>query len=115
MEGYKVNIPFDFAVGNKVFASGDYQFGVKDQFAMVAVLRIRNEHTNNWLDMHVLTNGSRTRDGQAILRFDRFGDRYVLKEMLATEFGLSAPKSKLYTTEVNVGPEPTGSVAMVLK
>ena len=115
MEGYTANIPFDFAVGNKIFAPGDYQVGVKDQFTMAAVLRIRNENTDNWLDMRVLTNGSRTRDGQAVLRFDCFGDRYVLKQILATDFGLSAPKSKLYATDVKIGPEPTASIDIVLQ
>jgi hypothetical protein len=92
---YQAQIPFDFIIGSKVYKAGDYIIKVEKPLAAGTVLTVQNAKTHTLRQMTVLTNGSRSFLDKTVLMFDRYGDQYILTQMVSTDFGLSAPKTKI--------------------
>lgn len=113
-ESYRAQIPFDFTVKNKLYKAGDYVVSVKGASMTQAVLTIKNVKTRDSRQMPVWTNGSRSKMEKTILMFDRYGDQYVLKQIISPDFGISAPRSKIRNLAAKVIGQPDQTVAIVL-
>ena len=112
---YKANIPFDFTIGKKIYNAGDYIINVKslNQHA-AAVLSVKNAKTRDLREMIVSTNGSRSLVDKTVLIFERYGDQYVMTQMVSPDYGLSAPKSNVKNRIAKKIGKPEESVAIVL-
>ncbi len=87
----KAEVPFDFAVGEKMLPAGDYLIFRQGEF-----LRIQNRNTNSML--YVIPNaGEVARDRQPRLRFHYLNGFYFLKSITASSSANSAelPTSRL--------------------
>ncbi len=73
----KTSIPFEFAVGNRIFPAGDYSLVSTPP----ALLELRDSHGRTLVK--VLTNSAETRDTPAAptLRFERRDGRYSLAQV----------------------------------
>lgn len=114
MTNYKAHIPFDFKIGKKIYKTGDYVINVRNQNGNWAVLSVRNVENRDFLTLGVLTNGSRSLVDKTILMFDRYDDQYILTQMVATDFGVSMPKSKNKKLYAKKFGQPDETVAIVL-
>jgi hypothetical protein len=88
-DALKIAIPFDFHVGAKAFASGDYTVcKVADH-----TLAIRNRNNGNSA-MTVVASGDRNRNpGKSMLRFNRYGNQYFLSAVFGPSEGWVLPAS----------------------
>lgn len=111
---YKANIPFDFTIGKKTYEAGNYVINVRNLNQVVVVLSVKNTETRDSLEMAVPINGSRSLVDKTVLMFDRYGDQYILTQMVSTDFGLSAPKSKINKRSAKKSGKVDESVAVVL-
>ncbi len=113
---YRAQIPFDFKIGNKTYKTGNYIISVKSPFTLGAtILAVRNAKTRDLQQMAVfLTNGSRSLMDKTVLIFDRYGDQYILTKMVSSDFGISAPKSKIKNRVVKKLGQPKQTVAIFL-
>lgn len=90
---YRAQIPFNFTFAQNVYPAGEYIIRVDNVYA-APLLTVENVQTRKAKQMPVFSNGSRASAEKTILRFDRLGDLYVLKQLISSDFGLSAPKTK---------------------
>lgn len=87
----KAEVPFDFAVGDKMLPAGDYLI-----FRQGVFLRIQNRNTNSAL--YIIPNvGEVARDLQPRLRFHHLNGFYFLKSIAASSSATSVdlPTSRL--------------------
>jgi len=83
--------PFDFTVGNKNFASGEYRVAaVAPQVLAIRSLDGRSTQV-------VIAQASQAKDKQsnAVLTFNRYGDRYFLSRLSDPNHGWELPKSRV--------------------
>lgn len=92
---YRANIPFDFTVGNKTYEKGDYIFKLKSPNYLATILTIKSKKGREMLVSAVVKNGSTSKNNKTSLVFNRLYNKYVLKKIVAPEFGFNAPKSKV--------------------
>lgn len=111
---YRAQIPFDFTIKNKLYKSGDYVISVKGASILQAVLTVKNIKTRDSRQLAVWTNGSRSKMEKTILMFDRYGDQYVLKQVISPDFGLTAPRSKIRNRIAKKIRQPDQTVAIIL-
>ncbi len=111
---YKAHIPFDFKIGKKAFQAGDYKISIKEPFEQGSILTVRNAKTYDLGQTTVLRNGSRSQMNKTVLMFDRYDNQYVLTQMISTDFGFFAPKSKAKKLIAKKLGKPDESVAVVL-
>jgi hypothetical protein len=114
MRRYRAQIPFDFIVGNKIYKTGEYIIRLDNPLNSAVILTIENVQTHHQKVMPVLQNGSRSLVNKTVLMFDRYGDQYVLKQLVSYDFGISAPKPKLKKQFAKNYGEPEQSVAIIL-
>ena len=88
----RANIPFDFAVGSKQLPAGHYRFYTESNDTLV----IQGDAPGASALSRVYGADDSGR-GSSRLIFDRFGDRYFLREIQATSIAINAeiPASKL--------------------
>ena len=91
---YKAQIPFDFNVGNKTYQAGDYKISLYNPSGLCAILKLENTETRDFIQLNVLTNGSRSRMNKTSLMFDQYGDQYSLSEVVSDDYGVSVTKTK---------------------
>ena len=111
---YQAQIPFDFKIGNKAYKAGNYIISVRKPIEAGTNLTVENSKTHNLRQMFVSKNGSRSLVDKTILMFDRYGDIYILRQMVSTDFGLTAPKSKNENLLAKGFRQPEESLAIVL-
>ena len=111
---YRAQIPFDFTIGKKHYKAGDYIINVRSVNQLSAVLSVKNEKTLDLREMFVTSNGSRSLVDKTILMFDRYGNQYILTQMVSSDYGLSAPRSKAKNRIAKKFGQPAESVAIVL-
>jgi len=111
---YRAQIPFDFKIGSKAYKAGDYIIKVENQLSMARVLMFKNAKTHNLRQLFVLPSGSRSLVDKTILMFDRYGEEYVLTEMVSPDFALSIPKTKTKKHFVKNPGQPDQTLAIVL-
>jgi hypothetical protein len=84
-----VTIPFDFTVGAKSFAAGEYR--VNQQASHVLAIR----SVNGQASMMIMTNAAppTAPPGKAKLTFNKYGDRYFLSQVSDYDRGWELSKS----------------------
>lgn len=95
---YTAEIPFDFTVGNEVYAAGDYVIKVKSPNYLANVLTVRNSDGRTIETFALAKNGERSKDRDARLIFYQDGEDLVLRQIVAPRFGFTAPMPKIKTT-----------------
>ena len=83
--------PFDFTVGNKNFASGEYRV------AAVApqVLAIRSLDGRSTQVVIAQASQAKGKQSNAVLTFNRYGDRYFLSRLSDPNHQWELPKSRV--------------------
>ena len=93
-EHYAVNIPFDFAVGNKVMKSGEYTIeplsGTTNQRSII--FRSRLDGRSKLIGQAAI--GSSDSDKAGRLTFAKYGDEWVLQEVVTPGYDLKLKGSK---------------------
>ena len=95
----KVDVPFEFSVGKKVFPAGSYQV------VRIAPHMLALRDNNNGTLASVVTSPVVTRNARYIpvLRFESDGERHVLSQVWpgngTTGYELSIPKSVTYLAQ----------------
>ena len=84
-----VKIPFDFTVGSKSLAAGDYRVGQQAP----QVLAIQS--VDGRAAMAIMTNPAQGNNmpGKATLTFNKYGDRYFLAQVSNNNRGWALPKA----------------------
>jgi hypothetical protein len=106
----RATVPFDFTVGSKSFAAGEYSLR---QVAHM-VLQIQSADGGRANVMIATLPGESTKvPGSAKLVFNRYGDRYFLSEVSADSGGWQVPKSvdEKELIAKGLGPKPPVVVA----
>jgi hypothetical protein len=111
---YRAQISFDFIAGNKLYKSGKYIIRVENIYES-PLLTVENAETRKWKKMPAATSGSRSEVNKTVLMFDRYGDRYILTQVISPDFGLTAPRTKLNKMLGEKFSKPDHSVAVVLQ
>lgn len=87
----KVNVPFDFVAGAKTLPAGEYQ--VQTEWPSVALMQRKDSKSNVNLAVHFAP--TRRMSGVAVLRFNRYGNRYFLSEIwTGSDLAQELPKSR---------------------
>ena len=88
----KVNVPFDFAVGNQILPAGEYRITAAESDDLVFESRDHRAHLYT-----VAEPGETATDGKAKLTFDVVQGKYYLRTIAATSSKTSAafPTSRL--------------------
>lgn len=85
--------PFDFTVGTKKFASGEYRVEVAAMAPQVLAIRSRDGRSSQM----VIAQASQPKSKQsnAVVTFNRYGDRYFLSRLSDPIHGWELPKSRV--------------------
>ena len=78
---YEASIPFDFNVGNKAFAAGDYAFKLTNRLAYQQTMTVRNLQNGKAHVFLIVRDQSNELSGLSRLLFNRYEDRYFLAEL----------------------------------
>jgi hypothetical protein len=102
-------IPFDFTVGAKSFAAGDYS--VWEMTPSVLAIRTANGRSK----MLTIAHSAEPNDkpGVATLTFHRYGDRYFLSRVSNNDRGWELAKSVVEKELIAKRAEPTKPVSVV--
>ena len=96
---YQTHVPFDFNVGNKTFAAGDYAFGLTNPMSYQESLTIRDLKSGAAHVFLITRNQANEGSGPSQLLFNRYDDRYYLAELqtpsLSAKFLRSKAESRL--------------------
>ena len=84
-------IPFDFTVGAKSFAAGDYSV----QRLNDGVLLIQSAKDGTGVMAMVMPADQSKKDGKCVITFNRYGDRYFLSQVSGDSQGWRLHPSKL--------------------
>jgi hypothetical protein len=86
-----VTVPFDFSVGSKPLAAGEYEA----RQIMPMVLAIRS--VDGQASIMIMTNAAQPTAprGKATLTFNKYGDRYFLSQVSDYGHGWELPKSSV--------------------
>jgi hypothetical protein len=113
---YDAEIPFDFTIANKNYEAGNYTIRVKSPFYLANILVVTNAKGRDLQTTALARSWDRSKNGQARLEFDRDGDHYFLKQIVAHRFGFWTRKSKEVTTvRIEDGAPNPNTVSIVLK
>jgi len=83
VNSYEASIPFDFNIGNKTFAAGEYAFGLTNPLALQESLTIRDVKNGTTHVFLITRDQADEFKGGAQLTFNRYEDRYFLAEIAA--------------------------------
>lgn len=104
-------VPFDFTVGSKSFAAGEYTV----QEVAPSVLSIRSADANS-VALTIASNGGPNKAGTTTLTFDRVGERYFLSGVSGANRGWELPKpaadKKLAANRASSGQVSVTAVAL---
>lgn len=94
---YEASIPFDFNVGNKTFAAGDYAFGLTNPLAYQESLTIRDLKSGRTQVVLITRAQADELAESSELVFNRYEDRYFLAEMTTPTLSAKFLKAKTET------------------
>ena len=83
--------PFDFTVGNKNFASGEYR--VAAMAPQVLAIQSRDGRSSQMVIAQAPQANSN--QSKAVVTFNRYGDRYFLSRLSDPNHGWELPKSRV--------------------
>jgi hypothetical protein len=83
--------PFDFTVGNKNFASGEYRMAAVAP--QVLAIRSRDGRSSQVVIAHA--SQATSKQSNAVVTFNRYGDRYFLSRWSDPNHGWELPKSRV--------------------
>ena len=114
---YDADIPFDFTIGEETYEAGNYIISLKSPNYLATVLTIRKKKGRDLLVTAVTRNGNRSKKKKSRLVFDRYGDHYILNQVVSPGFGFSAPQSEpVIEVWVEEGAKPKpDTVSLVLR
>ena len=91
---YEASIPFDFNVGSKTFAAGEYAFGLTNPLAYQPSLTIRDlKNGKSHVFLITRNQADEFKSGAQIL-FNRYEDQYFLAEIATSSLNASLLKAK---------------------
>jgi hypothetical protein len=104
-----VNVPFDFTVGSKSFAAGEYNV----RQATPQILHLRSADGHSAMLIPTTPADSTKAPGSAQFKFNRYGDRYFLAQISSDGGGWQLPKSAVEKELIAkmAGPKPLVVVA----
>jgi hypothetical protein len=106
----KVNVPFNFVAGAKTLPAGEYR--VHTERPNVVLIQ-SNDSTSNMNLLIAHSAEDRKMDGVAVLRFNRYGDRYFLSEIwTGSDVGRQLPRSRAEKEQIAALPTHQGSVTL---
>ncbi len=91
---YEASIPFDFNIGNKTFAAGDYAFGLTNPLAYQESLTIRDLKSGKTQVVLITRNQANELAESSQLVFNRYEDRYFLAEIATSTLSAKFLKAK---------------------
>jgi hypothetical protein len=92
---YHAQIPFDFTVGSKTYEAGEYVIRLSEPSGTASFLSFRKANGKEFpSSVAVMESFNTSRNGKTSLLFDKNGDYYALKQIVAPNFGFNTPKSK---------------------
>lgn len=94
---FEASIPFDFSVGNKTFAAGDYAFGLTNPTAYQESLTIRDLKSGKVSVVLITRNPEGELSPVSQLLFNRYEDRYFLAEMRTATLSAKFLRAKAET------------------
>ena len=94
---YKASIPFDFNVGSKTFAAGEYAFGLSNPLAHQPSLTIRDLKNGKTHVFLITRNQADEFKSGAQILFNRYEDQYFLSEITTSTLNASLLKAKTET------------------
>lgn len=94
---YEASIPFDFNIGNKTFAAGEYAFGLTNPLAYQESLTIRDLKNGKTHVFLITRNQADELKEGAQLLFNRYEDRYFLAEIAAPTLSAKLLRAKTET------------------
>jgi hypothetical protein len=83
--------PFDFTVGNKNFASGEYRMAAVAP--QILAIRSRDGRSSQMVIAHA--SQAKSKQSNAVVTFNRYGDRYFLSRLSDPNHGWELPKSRV--------------------
>lgn len=108
---YRVNVPFDFNVGDKIFQAGDYVIALAGQNKNILTIREAKSEKANFIQTVSKTTNEKT--GSAKLVFTRYDDRYFLAEMVSPTINTKFIKAKDEERLAKMQESKRQTVAMV--
>jgi len=101
---YEASVPFDFSVGNKTFAAGDYAFGLNNPLAYQSSLTIRELKSGKTQVVIITREQADDFSNTSQLVFNRYEDRYFLTELTTSKLRAKFSRAK---TESRLAKEKT--------
>jgi hypothetical protein len=92
---FKINIPFQFSVSEKVFPAGDYI--VRSGAHRVLVIQSADRHES--LFFHTISTQARRQRYESSLVFNRYGDQYFLSTVWTAGDDIGYQLKKLHAEE----------------
>ena len=95
----RANVPFDFMVGNQRVPAGEYTFAQNGSWSSI---QISSWDTRTTLRVLRFPAGNNTTSSPCALVFNKYGDRYFLKQVWAGTgvMGVQLPTSRTETEEM---------------
>jgi hypothetical protein len=97
INSYRAHVPFDFVVGEENYEAGDYIIRFEQPGALATTLTVQNAKGRELQAAAVMRNGNTSKSDRSMLVFNRYGDNYVLRQIVSPGFGFWAPKSETAT------------------
>jgi hypothetical protein len=105
----RVNVPFNFMAGAKTLPAGEYQ--IQTERPNVVLIQSRDSKSSTNLVAHSAQNTEI--NGVAVLRFNRYGDRYFLSQIwTGSDLGQELPKSRAEKEQIAAVPTHQGIVTL---
>lgn len=112
VRSYKASIPFDFNVGNKTFAAGDYAFGLTNALAYQPSLTIRDLKSGRTQVVLVTRNQADELSESAELLFNSYEDRYFLAEIATSTLSAKFLRAKTESRLAKAKPSKRETIAL---
>ena len=109
---YTASIPFDFNVGNKTFAAGEYAFRLTNPLAYQETLTIRDLKSGKSQVVLITRRPEYKVSEISRLLFNRYEDRYYLASMVTETLNVKFFKAKTETRLAESKAARRESVAM---
>jgi hypothetical protein len=93
----RANVPFQFAVGSRTLAAGEYDFVRNDNDDSIQVISVKGKPSANAIVVSRLGGGIHTTPQDTHIVFDKVGETYSLSEIWIPDMDgylLSATKGK---------------------
>lgn len=104
-----VNVPFNFMAGAKTLPAGEYR--IQTERPNLVLIQSRDSKSNTNLTAHSAQDTQM--NGVAVLRFNRYGDRYFLSQVwTGSDQGQELSKSRAEKEQIAAVPAHQGTVTL---